>query len=349
MADPLAEAEISGVGKVYRAAGATVREGGRAGIAAAGGDSSFGSKGDVLLTNTRQVLRRSGLWLALTCMVTGAMSAGAHAAELGQQLPSFGTHRELEQDARRTLPLSKLTPQGKALADKVLKDTTVFRRLPHSAIECDPEMFTFLVDHPDMVINMWEVMGVSKVAMKKVGPASFHIDDGQGTTGEIHYLYRSASQHVVFCEGTYTGTLVPRAIKGRCILSLRTAHVRDADDRDVIQCRLDSFVQLDNIGVELFAKTFQNMIGGVADHNFKETTGFASTVSRAAENGPEGLQRISAKCDRVTPQVKDRFAAITDRIYREGMGMVQAGGATNQAQATPARTAQRRTTGVPQR
>jgi len=316
---------------------------------ATGSASSFGSKGDVLLTNTWQVLRRSGLWLALTYTFAGAMSTGAFAAEFGQQLPSFGTHRELEQDARRTLPLTKLTPQGKTLADKVLKDVTVFRRLPHSAIECDPEMFTFLVDHPDMVINMWEVMGVSKVAMKKIGPASFHIDDGQGTTGEIHYLYRSASQHVVFCEGTYIGTLVPRAIKGRCILSLRTAHVRDADDRNVIQCRLDSFVQLDNIGVELFAKTFQNMIGGVADHNFKETTGFASTVSRAAENGPEGLQRLAAKCDRVTPQVKDRFEAITDRIYREGMGMTQAIGATSPAEATPARTAQRRTAGAPQR
>lgn len=292
-----------------------------------------------MLTNTWRFLRRSGSALALICALGPATGERLAAAEPGRiaPLPSHGTSPELQHDAHRTLPLSKLTPQGRALADKVLKDITVFRRLPHSAIECDPEMFTFLVDHPDMVINMWEVMGVSKVAMKKIGPASFHIDDGQGTTGEIHYLYRSASQHVVFCEGTYTGTLVPRAIRGRCLLSLRTAHVRDADDRNVIQCRLDSFVQLDNIGVELFAKTFQNMIGGVADHNFRETTGFASTVSRAAESGPEGLHRISAKCERVTLQTKQQFATITDRIYREGMGALAPG------QMTTARTGTTRT------
>lgn len=293
-----------------------------------------------MLTKIWRFLRRSGPALALACALAPAIGEHAAAAEPGRlaPLPSHGSSTELQHDALRTLPLSKLTPQGRALADKVIKDVTVFRRLPHSAIECDPEMFTFLVDHPDMVINMWEVMGVSKVAMKKIGPASFHIDDGQGTTGEIHYLYRSATQHVVFCEGTYTGTLVPRAIRGRCLLSLRTGHVRDADDHSLIQCRLDSFVQLDNIGVEIFAKTFHNMIGGVADHNFKETTGFASTVSRAAENGPEGLQRISARCDRVTPQTKEQFAAITDRIYRESMGSLTPPQSTA-ARNAPARTA----------
>lgn len=307
-----------------------------------------GPKGDVLLTNTWRFLRRSSAALTLACALAPAIGESAEPGRIAP-LPSHGSSNELHQDALRTLPLSKLTPQGRALADKVIKDVTVFRRLPHSAIDCDPEMFTFLVDHPDMVINMWEVMGVSKVAMKKIGPASFHIDDGQGTTGEIHYLYRSATQHVVFCEGTYTGTLVPRAIRGRCLLSLRTGHVRDADDHNVIQCRLDSFVQLDNIGVEIFAKTFHNMIGGVADHNFKETTGFASTVSRAAENGPEGLQRISAKCERVAPQTKERFAAITDRIYREGMGAL-APDQTPTARTSPAaRTARGPSTATPQR
>ncbi|MCE9606527.1 MAG: hypothetical protein K8U03_16670 [Planctomycetia bacterium] len=302
-------------------------------------------------TNFSQLVRRSGFAIALACAFVPVAYERSSAAE---PAPSHGSHRELEQDALRTLPVAKLTPQGKSLTDKVLKNVTVFRRLPHSVIECDPEMFTFLVDHPDMVINMWEVMGVSKVSMKKIGPASYHLDDGQGTTGDIHYLYRSASQHLVYCEGTYVGTLVPRAIKGRCLLSMRSAHVRDADDHDVIQCRLDSFVQLDNIGIEIFAKTFQNMIGTIADHNFRETTGFASTVSRAAESGPEGLQRISDKCERVSPQTKQQFVSITDRIYREVMGLSVAGvdKPVGTPETTPARTAQRRapaTTTAPKR
>ncbi len=258
--------------------------------------------------------------IALFLALAAAMPARA-AEQVPGGLNAHGNSRELQADALRTLPLNKLTPQGRTLAVNIINDTTVFRRLPQQVIEADAELYLFMLEHPELVINMWEVMGVTKVTIKKIGATSYHIDDGQGTSGDIHFLYRSPSQHIVFCEGVYTGTLMPRPIKGRCILSLRSAHVRDADERSYLQCRLDSFVQLDNFGVEMFAKTFQTMIGGIADHNFRETTGFVSSVSAAAEAAPENLHRIASKCRNVAPETKQEFASISNRIYREVMGM----------------------------
>lgn len=258
--------------------------------------------------------------VALVLALAAALPARA-AEQVTGGLNAHGASHELKADALRALPLNKLTPQGRALAANIINDTTIFRRLPQQVIEADAELYLFLLEHPELVINMWEVMGVTKVTIKKIGPTSYHIDDGQGTSGDIHFLYRSQSQHIVFCEGVYTGTLMPRPIKGRCILSLRSAHVRDAEDRSYLQCRLDSFVQLDNFGVEMFAKTFQTMIGGIADHNFRETTGFVSSVSAAAEAAPENLHRIASKCRNVTPETKQEFASISNRIYREVMGM----------------------------
>ena len=144
-------------------------------------------------------------------------------------MPQGGSSQVMQQDAQRALPLSKLTPKGRELADRVLGDVTVFRRLPTQVIESDHEMYTFLVEHPDLVINIWEVMGLTKVVMNRIGPNSFRLNDGNGTTGDIHYLYRSPGHTLVYCEGTYTGSLMPRAIRGRCLLSLRSAGVRDAD------------------------------------------------------------------------------------------------------------------------
>ncbi|MGC3966357.1 MAG: hypothetical protein QM775_02995 [Pirellulales bacterium] len=258
--------------------------------------------------------------------------------------PAAGSSRELQADALRSLPMAKLTPQGRELATKIINDTTIFRRLPQQVIEADPELYRFLVENPEMVINMWEVMGVTKVTIKKLGPSSYRIDDGQGTSGDIHFLYRSSSHHVMYCEGVYTGTMMPRPVRGRCILSLRSAHVRDADDRSYVQCRLDSFVQLDNIGIEIFAKTFQTMLGGIADHNFRETTGFVQSVSAAAEAAPENLHRIASKCRNVQPEIKQQFTDISDRIYRDIMGYTATG------TPTPAiSTARRQTTTAPQK
>jgi hypothetical protein len=234
--------------------------------------------------------------------------------------PSFGSSSALRQDALRSMPLSKLTPQGKALSKRVLDDITVFRRMPTQVIESDAELFGFLVEHPDVVINIWDVLGVTKVSLKRLGPNSFRIDDGNGTTGDIHFLYRSPTQYLVYCEGTYTGSMLTRPIRGRCLLSLRAVPIRDAEERDYVQCRLDSFVQVENIGADLFAKTFQSLIGGIADHNFRETTGFVAKVSEAAEDSPDNLHRIAARLDQVPLTTRKEFTDIGDRIGAEAIG-----------------------------
>ena len=227
---------------------------------------------------------------------------------------SYGSSSALRQDALRSMPLNKLTPQARTVVDKVLNDVTVFRRLPTQVIECDAEMYVFLVEHPDVVINMWEVMDVTKVTMQRLGETSFRLDDGAGTTGNCQYLYRSPTQHLAYCEGTFIGSMFPRPIRGRCIISLRSVPVCDAYNRNYVQCRLDTFVQIDNVGVELFAKTFQSQIGQIADHNFRETTAFVSNVSRAAEAAPQNIHRIAAKLNKITPEAKSRLTAIGDRI-----------------------------------
>lgn len=246
--------------------------------------------------------------LGITTLV--ASVRGVAAAEQA----SYGSSTALRQDALRAMPLGKLTPQGRALADHVLNDVTVFRRLPTQVIECDPEMYVFLVEHPDVVINMWEVMDVTKVTMQKLGETAFRLDDGAGTTGNCQYLYRSPTQHLVHCEGTFIGAMFPRPIRGRCLISLRSVPVRDAYGRSYVQCRLDTFVQIDNVGVELFAKTFQSQIGSIADHNFRETTTFVSNVSRAAEAAPENIHRIAAKLNKISPEQRRQLTLIGDRI-----------------------------------
>jgi hypothetical protein len=270
------------------------------------------------------IVRRAALLGLL--IVPASPAIGGAGAVAAAENPSFGSSTTLRNDALRSLPLSKLTQQGRSLSNRVLGDVTIFRRLPTQVIECDAEMFEFLVENPDLVINMWEVLGVTKVTMKRLGPTSYQLDDGHGTTGTIHYLYRSPTQHVVYCEGTYSGALIARPIRGRCVLSLRSVPVRDAEERDYVQCRLDSFVQLDNVGAEVIAKTFQTVLGGIADHNFRETTGFAAKVSEAAEESPENIHRIAARLTAVPDATKQRFTTIGDRIGAAALGLTEDGG-----------------------
>ncbi len=283
-------------------------------------------------TSTRHggaAVRRTLVCAAWATLAGSALVGGLEAAEPNS---GHGSSAALRQDAQRHLPLQRLTPNGRAATQRVLDDVAVFRRLPSQTIECDAEMYGFLIENPDLVINIWEVMGVTKVSLRKTGPSSFHLDDGNGTVGDLHYIYRSPTQHVIFCEGTYTGSLFPRPIRGRCLISLRSTPHQEAQGRALVQCKLDSFVQMDNLGVEMFARTFHNVLGGIADHNFREVAGFVASVSQAAESAPENLHQIAERCRRVPPTTTQRFVAISDRIFEDAA-------ATTRSTGQPPRTA----------
>jgi hypothetical protein len=79
-------------------------------------------------------------------------------------------------------------------------------------------------------------------------------------------------------------------------------------------------VQIDNVGADLFAKTFQSVLGGIADHNFRETTAFVAKVHEAAEDSPDNLHRLAARLDRIPVTTKKQFTDIGDRIGAEALG-----------------------------
>jgi hypothetical protein len=95
---------------------------------------------------------------------------------------------------------------------------------------------------------------------------------------------------------------------------------------------------LDNLGIELIAKTFHATLGNIADHNLKEITGFVSSVHQAAETAPENLERIALKCARVPDQTKQDFLVIADRIYEQAMGRADLGGTPQATVRRPATT-----------
>src|SRR5690606_41855295 len=68
------------------------------------------------------------------------------------------------------------------------------------------------------------------------------------------------------------------------VVVLKTATVCETNGRYYVTARLDTFLRVDNAGVELVAKLIQGWVGKTVDHNFAETIGFLGSVSRTAED-----------------------------------------------------------------
>ena len=153
--------------------------------------------------------------------------AGTTAPALAAKPDGASTSRSTRDEAVRLIPMDKLTDDGRQKVAAVMSQVSIFRRLPTQVIACDPKLYLFLIEHPDMVVNMWEVMDVSDMRLEKTGPDSYRANDGVGTAGKVEYLHHSYDTHVMYAEGSYNGPLFINPVHGRCLLVLKTGYVQN--------------------------------------------------------------------------------------------------------------------------
>lgn len=229
--------------------------------------------------------------------------------------PSRGTtSRAACQSALRSIPLEKLDVTARAKVGSVLSNVTVFRRMPIQVVDCDPHLYLFLVRHPDVVVNIWQVLKISSLELREIGPAVYRMVESVGTLATVEFLYRSHDTHVIYAEGSYEGPLLARPVRGRCLMVLKSGYVRETDGRYYITSRLDTFLNVEPGGIELLAKAFHPLMGQVADDNFVQTVAFIGSLSRTAEVNCRGVQRLAGRLNHVQPQLRTQLGQLAAKI-----------------------------------
>jgi hypothetical protein len=219
------------------------------------------------------------------------------------------------EEAIQAIPWSSLSHQQARAVRNVTRKSSFYRRLPTQIIECDPQLFTFLIQHPDVIADTWQVMGVSQLKVERAGQRTFFAEDGLGTTGKFSYLETTWSETafnraLIFARGSFEGKPLTQAIDANCVLLLRSGSFEEQNGRTYITVRMDTFLDFDHAGVDLIAKTVTPLVNKVADHNFTETLRFVSNFSRAAERNPDGLQRFSEKLTKLEPATRDELVVL---------------------------------------
>lgn len=250
-----------------------------------------GSRGDVRLTR-RELLSGLAASLFLPSCLWSAEATSS---------------REAQDDALRLIPFDKLTEPTQRKIWGVIERPTIFRRMPSHVVNCDPDMHTFLIRHPEVVVNIWQIMGISNVQVKRTGDFSWSGSDGAGTTCQCEVVYGTDDLHLMYADGYYEGPLFKRKLTGRCVLALHSQAGLGRDREPLIGERMDMFLALDNLGVDLVAKTLQPMIVKTADANFTEAASFLAKISQSSERNGPGMQNLGNKLTNVHPDIRERF------------------------------------------
>lgn len=232
--------------------------------------------------------------------------------------------RAARDEAMRSIPWQDLDNTERRAVEYIVRNATIYRRMPTRVIDCDPQVFNFLGQHPEVVTELWKMMGVANLDLQKIGPDLYRAKDDAGTSGTMKFLSTSWNDNaqntvLVICEGTYHGTPLPTDVTARSVLLLRSGSMVETNGRPYVTARLDSFVLVDRWGVEMVAKTLKPLLINTADHNFTETMKFVGTFSKTAESNPAGMQRLAdrlQKLDEPTRQGMARVCAATAARYQ---------------------------------
>jgi hypothetical protein len=252
------------------------------------------------------IIRR---WALVACFVLSvSVESSAETRETGS------SNSEVRREALAAIPYRLLRSSQARKVHQVVSRPSVYRRLPVKTIDCDHEMFTFLVRNPDVVVGIWKKMGVTKLSMARRGDYAFDAVDGMGTHSTFQLLYGAPRVHLYHGTGYYEGQLLKKRLYAECVLLIRTAYRRTSQGRLAITNVLDVFVKVDNGALDLAAKTLYPLFIRTADENLVTTANFLSQLSYTAEMNSPQVSGLAGQLPQVAPDVRARFAEVVEKV-----------------------------------
>jgi len=216
-------------------------------------------------------------------------------------------NRDSMKEAIAKIPFQELNEEARQKINSVLDKPSFFRRLPAESVNCDPELFLFLVRHPEVLVNIWEIMQITKVELQRVAAYEFKGNDGAGTTCQSELIYGTPHLHIYYGTGVYSGPLMARDVSGKCLCVLRSSPGEGKNGQPAIGSQMDIYMKLDNLGADLLTRTIAPVVGQTADSNFKETAFFISQLSQVCEVNPTAVQDMAQKLNKISPDVRQQF------------------------------------------
>jgi hypothetical protein len=216
----------------------------------------------------------------------------------------------------RTIPFQSLPAPAAQAVQEVMDNPSFFRQLPPRVLECDPDLMKFMVRHPEVMVNIWEMIGITNITTVRTGARTFFADDGAGTKCKCELIYSDDQLHIYYGTGDYDGMLTPRPVKGRvvCVLRSQPHPAMQTPSRPMITNRMEVFLKVDNLGADLLTRTLAPLVGKVTEHNFEETSRFVSQLSDFCATYPMAAQRLAEQLTVADESIRQEFESIATRI-----------------------------------
>ncbi|MEP3479777.1 MAG: hypothetical protein ABJZ55_11060, partial [Fuerstiella sp.] len=212
-------------------------------------------------------------------------------------LRDSSSDKQMQRTAAAEVPLHRMSRQSQQRANHLLKHTSQYRRMPTLQYEVDASLYQYLINHPDVAIATWRVMGISKLNMWQNAPFEYSAEANDGSQGQADVLWRDGNQCLFVVEGAYHSPLLPTAIEASALVWMRYRFERTRDNRVLVNQQIETFVNFPSPAIQTIAKLASMVTNSILDRNVMEVSLYAQMMSRAVKNDSNWVEEVAARMD----------------------------------------------------
>ena len=199
-------------------------------------------------------------------------------------------------------------PGPRAQVETIAREAFVSTRVEGPRHSMQPEVFEYLLDHPDFASHVTRALGLARYRIWRA-PDGLWIDDGWGTRGTFTVVYAAKGLRLYYARGAFEQRYLPE-MRGEAVAVFEYDFKPGGDGRTMVDTRATGYLQVDNAFLRALGRIAAPFVQAKADKEAGQLLRVFARASRAIEDNPaEVLQKVGERPDVPRPEL-ERFRGL---------------------------------------
>jgi hypothetical protein len=184
----------------------------------------------------------------------------------------------------------QLSPVERARLEEIARHSFASTRVEHEPYEVRPEVWEFLLDHPEFATHVTRALKVARYRIWHDG-GDLWLDDGWGVKGQFTIVHAEPGMRLLYARGQFEQKLLPE-IRGQAVGTLEYTFRQDEAGHTVVATSASGYLQVDNPVLNALGKVAAPMVQAKADREAGYLLRTFARVTRAIEEDPARVYQL---------------------------------------------------------
>jgi hypothetical protein len=190
------------------------------------------------------------------------------------------------------LPFNEIAPAEREKVRQVVNKPTFKGRGAGEAFGGRPELYDWLLDHPDRALSAWRRLGAVASEIVNHGDGRYSWSDTHGGVIYWHTVYEQKNLRIWYAEGKVRPAQLMPLVPVQAVLVLRHGDMAERTGRSLLIHQTEIFVQTDSKAAALAARMMGGSVTRLTEQGLGQLELFFSGLVWYLDQHPERVGRL---------------------------------------------------------